>query len=125
VEHRTAEESRDAGVTYHLVPSPVWVERGKAETYVPEAYDADGFIHCTNGLEPLLAVANMFYIGDERQYLVLVLEVSRIRSDVRYDDEHRVYPHIYGPLNTDAVIGELLVERAQDGTFTGYSHGPA
>ncbi len=125
MEYRTANESREAGVTYHLVPMPVWAERGAADTYVPEAYEADGFIHCTNGLEPLLAVANMFYTADERQYEVLVLDVSRIQSDVRYDDEEQVYPHIYGPLNTNAVIGELLVEREDDGTFSGYSHGPA
>lgn len=125
MEYRTAEESRSAGVTYHLVPVPAWTERGSSGTCVPEAYDADGFIHCTNGLEPLLAVANLFYTGDARQYRALVLDVSRIRAEVRYDDEHEVYPHIYGPLNTDAVIGELRVERGVDGAFTGFSHEPA
>ena len=34
--------------------------------------------------------------------------------------EARVYPHIYGPLNTDAVIGTLSVERDAEGRFTGF-----
>ena len=121
MEYRSAEESRNANVTYHLVPEPVWAERGEAREYVPEAYDADGFIHCTNGLDELVKVGNMFYMGDDRAHVVLALDINKIESEVRYDDPDRIYPHIYGPLNTDAVIGEFAVERESDGTFTGFT----
>lgn len=117
---RSAQDCRIAGVTYHLVPEPVWDERGGDVTYLPEAYDADGFIHCTNGLDPLLTVGNMFYTDDRRPYSVLVLEMDRIQSDVRYDDPDEMYPHIYGPLNTDAVVGSFKVIRDTDGSFTGF-----
>ena len=117
---RTAAESRDASITYHLVPKPIWDERGDKPEYVPDAFAADGFIHCTNGLDPLLAVANMFYRGDERDYLVLELDTTRITAELRYDDDERVYPHIYGPLNTDAVTGTLAVIREPDGTFRAF-----
>ena len=120
MEYRTAEESREAKIAYHLVPVPVWKERGGAATYVPEAYEQDGFIHTTNGLDPLLDVANMFYTGDDRPFMVLVLDTTGITSELRYDDEGRVYPHIYGPLNTDSVIGTLAVERDAEGRFTGF-----
>lgn len=120
MEFRTAEESREANVAYHLVPIPVWEERGSAPTYVPEAYEQDGFIHTTNGLDPLLEVANMFYTGDARRFMVLVLDASKLTSELRYDDEGQVYPHIYGPLNTDAVIGKLAVDRDAKGRFTGF-----
>lgn len=121
MEHRTAEASRNAGVTYHLVPESVWAARGGAETYVPEAYEADGFIHLTNGLDELVKVANMFYKADDRAYVVLALDVNRIASDVRYDDTGEIYPHIYGPLNTDAVVDTFAVERDSDGTFLGFT----
>jgi uncharacterized protein (DUF952 family) len=117
VEHRTAAASRDAKIAYHLVPVPVWDERGDSPEYVPEAYEADGFIHTTNGIDPLLAVANLFYTGDPRPYMVLVLDTTRLASELRYDDDEKIYPHIYGPLNTDAVIGSLTVERGPDGAF--------
>jgi uncharacterized protein (DUF952 family) len=120
VEHRTAEASREARVAYHLVPAPVWEERGGEPAYLPETFAADGFIHTTNGLDPLLEVANLFYTGDERPFLVLALDTTKLTSELRYDDEGQIYPHIYGPLNTDAVIGMLAVDRAPDGRFTGF-----
>lgn len=116
--YRTAEESREANVTYHLVPEPVWSARGGEATYVPDAFEADGFIHCTNGLERLREVANQFYTGDDRRYLALALDMTRIMAEVRYDDPDRIFPHIYGPLNTDAVIRMFDAERETDGTFT-------
>jgi uncharacterized protein (DUF952 family) len=117
---RSAEECRQANITYHLVPEPVWAERGYQAEYLPDAFEADGFIHCTNGLDPLIEVGNMFYRSDAREYGVLVLDTTRITSEIRYDDEERVYPHIYGPLNTDAVMGRLMVVRDPDGKFAAF-----
>lgn len=115
--HRDSAGARNAGITYHLVPSAVWEQGKSAEWYQPEAYDADGFIHCTNGVDQLVDVANMFYVSDPRDFRVLILDVGKIASDVRYDDEGQLFPHIYGPLNTSAVLGELAVNRAEDGSF--------
>jgi uncharacterized protein (DUF952 family) len=119
MEYRTAEESRAAGIAYHFVPIPVWEARGDG-SYLPEAFERDGFIHTTNGLDPLLEVANMFYTRDERPYIVLVLDMAKVTSDIRYDDEGQIYPHIYGPLNTGAVIGTMAVDRHPDGRFLGF-----
>lgn len=110
-------ESRNAGITYHLVPEPVWERSRQAATYVPEAYDQDGFIHCTNGTDQLVDVANLFYANDPRPFRVLVLNIGSIESEVRYDDPDQVFPHIYGPLNTSAVRGELAVRRDHSGAF--------
>jgi uncharacterized protein (DUF952 family) len=115
--------SRDAGITYHLVPEPVWERSRRAATYMPEAYGQDGFIHCTNGTDQLITVANMFYLNDPRPFRVLVLDVASIESEVRYDDPDRVFPHVYGPLNTSAVRGELAVSRDDDGTFLSIGTG--
>ena len=117
MEHPTAEASREANITYHLVPVDYWAERSAGESYTPEAYEQDGFIHCTNGTAELLTVANMFYTADPREFIVLILNAGAIESEVRYDDGGQVYPHIYGPLNTSSVVGQLPVERSDDGTF--------
>lgn len=116
-DHRASSASRDAGITYHLVPAPVWEAGKSAEWYTPAAYEADGFIHCTNGLDQLVTVANMFYVSDPREFRALVLDTGKIASTLRYDDVAELFPHIYGPLNTSAVIDELTVIRAEDGTF--------
>lgn len=114
--HRTAAESREAGITYHLVPAAVW-EAVDGEWYTPEAYDADGFIHCTNGTDEIIKVGNMFYTSDPRDFVLLELKVADIASEWRYDVEGEVYPHIYGPLNTSAVVGKLAIVRGEDGVF--------
>ncbi len=117
-EYRDSIESKDAGITYHLALVSEWEAQKGGDHYVPGAYEAEGFIHCTNGLDLLTEIANMFYKGSPDERTVLVLDMDKLESPVRYDDEAQTFPHIYGPLNPSAVIGELPVERAEDGTFT-------
>lgn len=103
--------------TLHLTPKDVWDRQRNQSEYIPEAYERDGFIHCTDGDENLLSVATLFYSNDARDFVVLTLAVDKIRSEVKYEDPDRIYPHIYGPLNTDAVIGIKAIERSADGQF--------
>ena len=119
----SAEDSRSAGIAYHLAPVEVWERQKAAGSYVPEAFQSDGFVHATNGLERLLWVANEFYTADERPYTVIVLDVSKLSSPMRYDDPEEQFPHIYGPLNVDAVVGQLSVERGENGSFVSVSGG--
>jgi uncharacterized protein (DUF952 family) len=104
----------------HLIPEDVWRRVRGDETYVPDAFAEDGFIHCTLGDDRMLEVANLFYAGDPRPMLVLSLAPDRVGSEVRFDDPERVFPHIYGPLSLAAVTGSRPVERGADGRFTGY-----
>ena len=114
-------ECREKGVTYHLAPSEVWDRQSDERTYLPDDYDRDGFIHCTNGLDELVAVGNRYYKTDERQFRVLILDLAKVESPVRYDDPNEIFLHIYGPLNTNAVVGLLLAKRDEDGTFVSYT----
>lgn len=115
-----AAESRDAGIAYHLAPVDVWEREKASGSYTPEAFGQDGFLHATNGLGRLRRVANEFYTADARPYTVLVLDVAKLEAPMRYDDEGQLFPHIYGPLNVDAVIAELPVHRGDEGVFLGF-----
>lgn len=115
--HVSAESSRAAGIAYHLIPVPVWEVQRRQDRYKPEAYENDGFIHLTLGLDPLLKVANMFYTGDSRDFRVLILSIAKIDTEIRFEDPDEIYPHVYGLLNTNAVIGELDTVRTSDGRF--------
>jgi uncharacterized protein (DUF952 family) len=42
---------------------------------------------------------------------------------VLYEDVGRIYPHIYGPLNRDAVVRLAPVRRDAEGTFVGVDSG--
>jgi uncharacterized protein (DUF952 family) len=106
--------------TLHLTPREVWDRQKDGKTYVPEAFAQDGFIHCTDGDENLLEVANHFYRSDPREFVVLTLAVDHITAEVKYEEAGRIYPHIYGPLNVDAVIGERTASRGAEGEFLSF-----
>jgi uncharacterized protein (DUF952 family) len=103
-------------VTYHLVAADDWRAQPADRDYVPGAFDADGFIHCTDGAQNVIDTANRYYRDDRRDYVVLVIERARVRAEIRYDDA-RIYPHIYGALNRDAIVRVAPVVRASDGMF--------
>lgn len=109
--------ARPTGTTLHLTPTEVWDAQVGAETYTPEAYATDGFIHCTDGEANLLAVANAFYQSDKRPHVVLSIDLDRVTAPVRYEDPNRLYPHVYGPLNREAVVAVRRVARLADGSF--------
>ncbi|MCH8066876.1 MAG: DUF952 domain-containing protein [Chloroflexi bacterium] len=105
-------------VTYHLVAEPSYQSCDPAEAYTPESFADDGFIHCSDGVENVIATANRYYKDDTREYLALVINVDKVTAPVEYEDPRRIFPHIYGPLNRDAIASALPVKRDPDGTFT-------
>lgn len=117
-DYRDSEECKSAGITYHLAIVDEWDSQKSGGDYKPGVFEDDGFIHCTNGLDLLTEIANMFYKGSSDDRTVLVLDTSKVESHIRYDDPEERFPHIYGSLNPSAVIAELPVDRAEDGTFT-------
>jgi uncharacterized protein (DUF952 family) len=104
-------------VTFHLSPAEVWEPQAFGPSYRPERFAEEGFIHCTDTLEELVAVGNRYYRTDPRDFLVLAIDCVQVTASVVYEDERQIFPHIYGPLNTDAVLSVQRVVRAADGAF--------
>lgn len=103
--------------TLHLVPEPVWRAHDPARPYLPAAWEQDGFVHCTDGDDEMLAVANRFYADDPRPFLLLTVDLDRNGSPWRFDDPERRYPHVYGPLDPAAVSAVRAMVRDQRGRF--------
>ena len=112
---------RTGGRTYHLTPEAVWAAQEGEETYRPEAFAEEHFVHCADGEVNLLAAANRYYQGDKRPHVILVVDLGRVTAPVRYEDPDRIYPHVYGPLNRDAVAEVRRAVRLADGSFVGIS----
>jgi uncharacterized protein (DUF952 family) len=111
-------------VTLHLLPAVRWeawrADPDAAARYEPAAFAADGFVHCTDGDTAMLTVANRFYATDPGSFVVVDLDLDRVGVPWRYDDPGSPYPHVYGPLRRDAVIGVRPVLRDGAGRFVGY-----
>ncbi len=106
-------------VIYHLVPVDYWEAQLLQQSYVPSDYVREGFIHCTKGADQIAIVANRYYRDDPREWLVLVLDEQAITSEIKYEPggDRQLYPHIYGPLNRDAIREVQRMPRDVDGTF--------
>ena len=104
-------------LTYHLALRADWESRSPTVDYAPLSLDREGFIHCTNGVDELVATANRHYREVPGDFLVLVLDRTRIKPIVRYDDPAQLYPHIHGPLNRDAIVRVVPLPRLADGHF--------
>jgi uncharacterized protein (DUF952 family) len=109
-----------SGITFHVTPEAVWRAHDGLQTYDPERFAEEGFVHCTDGEEFLLEVANRYYRNDPRPYVVLDVDLGAVRANAIYEDEARRYPHVYGPIERAAVRRVRRLERRADGTFTGY-----
>lgn len=104
-------------MTFHLVPRGEWEATDPSAPYVPSAFAADGFVHCTDGADELAATANRYFSAFNGELLALVLDTARLGSPVRYEDPRRVYPHVYGPIEREAIVNVLQMPRAADGTY--------
>lgn len=103
--------------TYHLVPADVWRASDPAVDYIPEPFEREGFIHTTHDAVELAATANRYYRDDPRPYVVLHIDMAKVRAPIRIEDPGGRYPHIHGPLNRDAIVGVTDAAREPDGRF--------
>ena len=49
--------------------------------------------------------------------MVLSVDTDRLTAPVRYEDPLRMFPHVYGPIETSAVTAVRSVERDAEGRF--------
>ncbi len=84
---------------------------------MPREFARDKFIHCTDDAEEMARIANAFYKSNPEPHYYLYIDQTRVRAPISYDDAARLYPHIYGALNRDAIIAVRAARRSSDGTF--------
>lgn len=105
-------------IIYHLTNTPDWEPERQSGEYRAESLESEGFIHCSQSEDQMLQVANRLY-SDQREMLVLDVDTARLVSPVKYEEARSggVFPHIYGPLNTDAVTRSRVLRKESGGSF--------
>lgn len=105
---------------YHLAWRSGWNAGRLNGTYHPGSLQAEGFIHCTREPEKLLEVADLFFAPrDDDDLLLVSLDESKIGSEIRYEDPGvgHVFPHVYGPIDLNAVVDASVMTRHGDRWF--------
>ena len=104
-------------LAYHGTPKRYFDSLDPLKPYVPEPFGREGFIHTTEGREAVSITLTKYYQSSVEPWVVLYIDQDRVTSPIRYDDPAEVFPHIYGPLNREAIVAVRSIERAADGTF--------
>ena len=103
---------------YHMLPRSTWEAQPLDQPYRGDTLASEGFIHCTGDPDLLVAVANHFYRQESGDFVVLHIDPARVTSEIRWEAaDGSIFPHIYGPLNLDAVTAVTPFPRDDQGEF--------
>lgn len=112
---------------HHVVSPEAWNARPD-RPYAPDSLAEDGFVHCSPDETTTVAVVNAFYRDAPRPLHVLMLDEERLDPRVEFEaaapapppgvGDDVLFPHVFGPLNRDAVVGIQEVEWDAEGRAT-------
>ena len=116
-------ETTNAGmpIIFHIAQREAWArreEQSAAGFYRPEKFPIEGFIHCSTR-DQVIKVANIRFRGQTGMVL-LCIDTNKVTAEIRYENlegGQELFPHIYGELNTDAVVQVAEFEPGVDGYF--------
>jgi uncharacterized protein (DUF952 family) len=108
---------------YHIATASDWAQARRDGEYTistrGRTLAEEGYIHASTAAQ-VASVANVFY-QDLPDLLVLVIDADRVGPEIRYEQvpgADAPFPHIYGPLNVDAVVDTRPLVAGPDGEFT-------
>ena len=120
--HRPAEPTSPRDI-FHITTEADWTHAKAEGAYSVSTMGLTlaqvGFVHCAFE-EQVARVANSFYAGIPK-LIVLRIAIDRLAAEVRYENlegGRELFPHVYGPLNLDAVVAIVPLSLGCDGTFT-------
>lgn len=94
----------------HVTPAATWqsaLERGFYET---GSLQLEGFIHCCHE-EQLTGVIRRYY-RHTPNLVLLHIDETLLTAPLRYEvapSVNEAFPHVYGPINLDAVVSVIIV----------------
>lgn len=106
----------DAAHIYTIIEDAPYRAAVAAGVLNHPSLDTAGFVHASP-VDKLTRVANVYFAAAP-ELLVMVIAVARLRSPVKWEPASgSIYPHIYGPVNMDAVDHVVRVSPRADGAY--------
>ena len=108
-----AQEGR-ADRLVHVIEGGGYERDTESGEYRPHSLSEEGFIHCSTPSQ-VVGVAQR-YDPDAEEPRLLVIDPAEVDAEIRYEESaDGGYAHIYGPLNTDAVVDIVEFPREDEG----------
>jgi len=92
-------------IIYHVTTASEWKEAKQKGFYETPSLKEEGFIHCSQP-EQVPGVLERYFSG-KTELVKLVIDTDKLTSQFIYDWSPSIadtFPHVYGPINVDAVI---------------------
>ncbi len=107
----------------HILSRAEWEEALSIQSYRPPSLRDEGFIHCST-VGQVVETANLFFRG-RRDLLIVCIDEARLAWPLKLEAPAStghartagLFPHIYGPLNLDAVTAVHEFPCKEDGEF--------
>jgi uncharacterized protein (DUF952 family) len=115
-------------IIFHIARSEAWAsrdaganreEQAAAGSYRPELLPVEGFVHCSTR-DQVVKVADIRF-RSQKGLVLLCIDTDKVTAEIRYENlegGRELFPHIYGEINTDAVVQVAEFEPGVEGYFT-------
>lgn len=112
---------------YHITTRKQWNEAKQKGVYTAPSLVSEGFIHCST-LNQTVDTANLFFKG-QSELVLLCIDEKRLKAVCKFEDPSgisadghdprvdKLFPHVYGPINHDAIIKTVDFPVNENGTF--------
>jgi uncharacterized protein (DUF952 family) len=89
---------------FHIVSTEVWLNFHEKE-FKASSLDTEGFIHCSFA-DQVDDVMKRYY-DQEAEVTILEIDPRKLRSKLVVEPSTggENYPHVYGTINVDAIVG--------------------
>jgi uncharacterized protein (DUF952 family) len=95
-------------IIYHVTTATDWNAAKQKGYYEHPSLKDEGFIHCSQDHQ-VAGVLERYFAG-QKDLVKLVIDTDKLTSKFVFDWSPSLadtFPHVYGPINTDAVIDVL------------------
>ena len=91
-------------IIYHIAQTQDWQKATFSGTYFPASFKQEHFIHCST-IEQVEGVLERYF--KNQKVLKLTINAALLVHPPKYElapSINQLFPHIYGPINLNAVI---------------------
>lgn len=101
----------EPNVIFHFTTLQEWEHAQDLGFYQPKGFLDEGFIHCAKENQ-VNGVLERYFKGHQN-LVKLVIDPQKLTHRIQYDLSETLqqdFPHIYGPLNIEAVVQVVFVD---------------
>lgn len=106
-----------------IAQQETWQKALKSGDYTQSTIDTTldevGFIHCSFPDQTMEIINRRF--SDRDNLVLLLIDEDKAKAPIKHEGalsgRAGTFPHIYGPLNVDAVYATVLLEKDSEGKF--------